>query len=77
MVKYLKKSKKDGIIKNRIEKFGLLKSVKRVKVLPYHKYAKGKYLSLDMTDTLPDILPENTEIELATEIVKSYLQKNT
>lgn len=47
-----------------------LKNVKKVRVLPYHNYATGKYLALNIADTLPDTLPENEEIELAKKLFK-------
>lgn len=49
-----------------------LKSVKEVKVLPYHNYAKSKYASLDMPDTSPEALPSNDQIEEAKEILGKY-----
>ena len=41
------------------------KNIKAVKVLPYHNYAGSKYVSLDMVNTLPDVLPTSQEIENA------------
>ena len=49
-----------------------LSSIKAVKVLPYHNYAKSKYASLDMTDTSPENLPRDSEIEDAKNILKNY-----
>ena len=42
-----------------------LKSVKKVKVLPYHNYAGSKYQALDMENTLPKNLPTKEEIKKA------------
>jgi pyruvate formate lyase activating enzyme len=36
-----------------------------VRVLPYHNYAGSKYTSLDMENTLPEILPTDEEMTLA------------
>ena len=41
------------------------KNIKAVKILPYHNYAGSKYVSLDMVNTLPDMLPTSQEIENA------------
>ena len=61
---------------NEIEKIAkylrTLKSIKAVKVLPYHNYAKNKYDSLDMEDTLPDAVPEDRQIQEAREIIRKY-----
>lgn len=42
-----------------------LKNVKKVRVLPYHNYAKGRYAALSIKDTLPGKMPENDEISAA------------
>ena len=42
-----------------------LKCVKKVRVLPYHNYAAGKYAALGMVNTLPETLPTTEEIEAA------------
>lgn len=47
-----------------------LKNVTKVKILPYHNYAGSKYLSLDMENTLPTVLPTQDEIEIAEKIFK-------
>jgi pyruvate formate lyase activating enzyme len=61
---------------DQIEKMGAflstLKSVKAVKVLPYHNYAKSKYGALDMIDTSPEHLPEKSETEKARQILREY-----
>ena len=48
------------------------KNVVKVKVLPYHNYAGSKYKSLDMENTLPDILPSADEIKIAEACLKKY-----
>lgn len=59
-----------------IEKIGdflsHLKSVKTVRVLPYHNYAKSKYKALDMPDTSPERLPNGEQIKKAREILASF-----
>ena len=42
-----------------------LKHVKAVKVLPYHNYAGSKYRALGIENTLPAVLPTETEINRA------------
>ena len=49
-----------------------LKNLEKARVLPYHNYAKSKYDSLDMENTLPKILPAKEEISEAIGIIKSY-----
>ncbi len=46
--------------------------ITRVKVLPYHNYAATKYKSLDMENTLPQVIPSDTEIEAAKKILRSF-----
>lgn len=50
-----------------------LKNITKVRVLPYHNYAGSKYQALKMTDTLPERLPPEEEIQAAIDVVK---QKN-
>lgn len=40
-----------------------IKNLKDVKVLPYHKYAGSKYESLGLKNTLPEIVPDERELE--------------
>lgn len=49
-----------------------LKNLTKVRVLPYHNYAGSKYKSLDMENTLPEILPTDEEIKSAKKKIKSY-----
>jgi pyruvate formate lyase activating enzyme len=49
-----------------------LRSVKAVRVLPYHDYARSKYASLGMPDTLPEKIPTGTDAEAASEILARY-----
>ncbi len=53
----------------------LLSSVKitRMKLLPYHSYARSKYDALDLDDTMPDVeRPSNESLESAAELLRSY-----
>lgn len=49
-----------------------LKNLTKVRILPYHNYAGTKYNSLDMENTLPEILPTDREIKAAKELLKTY-----
>ena len=49
-----------------------LTSVKAVKVLPYHNYARSKYQSLNMPDTSPERLPSESDITTARDILSAY-----
>ncbi len=49
-----------------------LKNITKVRVLPYHNYAGSKYNSLDMKNTLPNILPSNEEIKEAEACLRRY-----
>lgn len=61
---------------NQIEKIAdflsKLKNITKVKVLPYHNYAGTKYKSLDMPNTLPGKLPEDSDIKAAEKILETY-----
>jgi len=48
------------------------KNVKSVKILPYHRYAESKYISLGMKSTLQDRLPTEEEINKAKELFTKY-----
>lgn len=45
-----------------------LKHLTRVRVLPYHSYAAGKYAALNMENSLPDIIPSKEMIEAAEKV---------
>lgn len=49
-----------------------LQHLLKVRVLPYHNYAGSKYQSLSMENTLPALLPKDSEIDEAKEIIRSY-----
>ena len=49
-----------------------LKNVTAVKLLPYHNYAGSKYLSLGLKNSLPEVLPQNGQIETAKNIFLKY-----
>ncbi len=63
-IPYVPKFNADDI-KNIAEFVNDLKNVKKVRVLPYHNYATGKYSALNMTDKLSDVLPAKSEIAAA------------
>ena len=46
------------------------KNLTKVKILPYHNFAGSKYSSLEMINTLPDILPDDYELNEAVKIFK-------
>lgn len=49
-----------------------MKNITRVKVLPYHDYARSKYLSLGMEDTMPRVSPPTDEaLDAACDILLS------
>ena len=49
-----------------------LRNITKVRVLPYHNYAGSKYASLTMENTLPDLLPTESEVKNAVEMFKRY-----
>ena len=49
-----------------------LKNITKVRVLSYHNYAGSKYTSLGMANNLPQILPQEEEIEKAKLTLKQY-----
>lgn len=49
-----------------------LKNISKVRVLPYHNYAGSKYKSLDMENTLPEVLPSAEKIRSAEESLRKY-----
>ena len=48
-----------------------LKSIKKIRVLPYHDYAGSKYRALNMANTLPSLLPTDEELEAARNLIKN------
>ena len=53
-----------------------LKSVDLVRILPYHKYAEAKYLSLGLKNALPDRIPTEAEMEEARILVAKISGKH-
>lgn len=50
-----------------------LKGIAKVKLLPYHDYARSKYSAIDMKDTLPVVdIPTDDELHLAAALLCSY-----
>lgn len=66
-----------GYNDNQIEKIAKflakLKNITKVRVLPYHNYAGSKYNSLGMENTLPAIVPTDTNIKDAQLMIESYI----
>ena len=48
-----------------------LKSITKIRVLPYHNYASSKYEALNMANTLPNRLPTDEELEAARNLIKN------
>lgn len=50
-----------------------IKGITKVKLLPYHDYARSKYASLNMTDTMPNVdIPTDEELHKAAALLCSY-----
>lgn len=47
-----------------------LKNVSKIRLLPYHKYAEAKYLSLEIKNRSPKVLPTKEELESAKVILR-------
>lgn len=55
------------------EFLGALGNITRVKVLPYHDFARSKYESLGLPDTMPRVhAPDDEALEAACEILRGY-----
>lgn len=63
----------DGEIPAIADIIGGLHQVKKVRVLPYHAYAKSRYAALDMSDTLPQKLPDPERISAARLLLRKRL----
>lgn len=50
----------------------MLKNIVRVRVLPYHNYARSKYDALNTENTLPPLLPTDEEINKAEYALSLY-----
>lgn len=57
-----------GEIEKIAEFLATLKNITKVRVLPYHSFAKSKYEALEIKDCLPEIIPEAEEIETASKL---------
>ena len=49
-----------------------MKGISKVKVLKYHSYAKSKYESLNLKNTLPDTVTNDSDVENAVAILRSF-----
>ena len=47
------------------ELLSIFKNISEIKVLPYHDLAKSKYDALKMENTLPPVLPTDSELDSA------------
>ena len=65
---------------NQIEKIAVflneIKNITKVRILPYHNYAGSKYGSLDMVNTLPEIVPDTDEMQRTKELFKNIISGN-
>ena len=65
-----------GFNDDQMDKIGELLSslhhVTKVRVLAYHDLARSKYASLQMTDTMPAVIPTEDDIRRAEETLSSY-----
>ena len=48
-----------------------LQNITKIRILPYHNYARSKYKALDIANTLPERLPSDEEIQKAAEKIKA------
>lgn len=62
----------DGQIQKMAEFLSTLKNITGVRVLAYHNYAGTKYKSLDMENTMPEVVPTPEQVEQARKIIASY-----
>jgi pyruvate formate lyase activating enzyme len=49
-----------------------LKGIVRVRVLPYHDFARSRYGALGKVDTMPKVKVEAADVEAAAEILREY-----
>lgn len=47
-----------------------MKSISKIRVLPYHNYADSKYRALNIENTLPNRLPTDVETEIARDVIR-------
>lgn len=62
--------KNSGEIEKISEFLSELKNVSKIRLLPYHKYAEAKYLSLEIKNRSPKVLPTKEELESAKVILR-------
>lgn len=60
----------DGEIESIARFLAPMRSIEKIRVLPYHSYAGSKYSALGMKNTLPERLPTDSEISRAKEAVR-------
>ena len=49
-----------------------LKNLTKIRLLPYHNYSQSKYLSLDIKNLSPSLLPTDNELKLALQTLKKF-----
>lgn len=63
----------DGDLRGAGEMLAGLEGVKRIRLLPYHDYARSKYRAIGRFDTMPEVAPPTAEeLAHAAEILKEY-----
>lgn len=63
----------DNQISKIAEFISVLKNIIRIRVLPYHNYAKSKYSALNIKNTLPSLMPSEEEIKKLIQQYRAYL----
>ena len=66
----------DGEIEKIANFLASMKHITKIRVLPYHNYAKSKYKALNMPDNLPNEIPSDEELERAMEILRKITKKS-
>ena len=66
----------DGEIEKIASFLAPLKHITKIRVLPYHNYAKSKYKALNILDNLPLKLPSDEELEQAMEILRKITKRS-
>lgn len=62
----------DGEVRAIGELLSGLRNTKRIKVLPYHSFARSKYAALGLKDTLPEVSVTREDVERAVEVLRGF-----
>ena len=54
-----------------------MRNITKIRLLPYHNYASSKYEALNMKNTLPNILPSESEMKRVRAIIKEIVGEGT